>query len=499
MLRNAGVDAEDRGVSVNRLRRLCSRPLVCALLVGLCSLGVYVATMAPGLTWAHDSSDGADLATAAYVLGIAHPPGYPSYALLAHPFTRLPVGSIATRTNLFSACCAAAAVAVLAWGWVRKGRRWVSAASSAGVLALSPLLWSQAVVTEVHALNALFAALLLVAAWRAGQSGRRQAAICVGIGLLWGLSMGNSPTALFFLPLVLLALRRRRGWIWGALGTALGLSVYLYLPLRATANAALNWGDPRTVDRLWWMVSGALYRVYLFAIPPAAVGTRLLAWLGLLSEQFLGIGLAFVLLGAMNLWSSDRGFLVAGGSMVLLCSLFAIGYDTTDSYLYLLPAVVCLGLWLGVGLDSLLRTIRSRRPALYRAACLVAVLVPAVAMGVRWPEMSLRHDREAEQFLEDVLAQAPPRALFLSQHDAHTFSLRYAQVARGQRSDLVVVDLDLLGQDWYTGQLSTRLPQAALERVMSVPDQEQLSRELGRPVCQGVTLGTWSCWTGAGK
>ena len=152
---------------------------------------------------------------------------------------------------------------------------------------------------------------------------------------------------------------------------------------------------------------------------------------------------------------------------------------------------------MGAGLDRLLETIHSHWPAFLRAACLAALLVPAVAMGVRWPEMNLRHDREAERFLEGILAQAPPRALFLSQHDAHTFSLRYAQAARGQRPDLVVVDLDLLGQDWYTGQLATRLPRSQLERIVSVRDPEQLARELGQPVCQGLTLGTWSCWTGA--
>ena len=87
--------------------------------------------------------------------------------------------------------------------------------------------------------------------------------------------------------------------------------------------------------------------------------------------------------------------------------------------------------------------------------------------------------------------------LFLSQYDAHTFSLRYAQIARGQRPDLVVVDLDLLEQDWYTRQLSDRLSRAQIERIGSVQIAEHLARELERPVCQGLTLGTWSCWTGA--
>ena len=90
-----------------------SRPALWAAAVGLIGLCLYLATLAPGLTWAHDSSDGGELAAAAYTLGIAHPPGYPTYVLLAHLFTRLPVGEVATRTNLFSAVSAAAASALV--------------------------------------------------------------------------------------------------------------------------------------------------------------------------------------------------------------------------------------------------------------------------------------------------------------------------------------------------------------------------------------------------
>ena len=97
---------------------------VCVVAVGLVSLCVYVATLAPGLTWAHDSADGGELATAAATLGIAHPPGYPTYLLLAHVFTRLPVGEVATRTNLFSALCAASASALLAWTLMGLTMRW---------------------------------------------------------------------------------------------------------------------------------------------------------------------------------------------------------------------------------------------------------------------------------------------------------------------------------------------------------------------------------------
>ena len=73
------------------------------------ALAVYVATLAPGLTFEHNGADGGDLITAAHTLGVPHPSGYPTYTLLAWLASQLPVGTIAYRANLLSAVCASLA------------------------------------------------------------------------------------------------------------------------------------------------------------------------------------------------------------------------------------------------------------------------------------------------------------------------------------------------------------------------------------------------------
>ena len=216
--------------------------MLLAAAVALLGLALYLATLAPGLTWAHESGDGGELAAAAYTLGIAHPPGYPAYLLLAHLFTRLPVGEVATRTNLFSAVSAAGACALLTWTLARAQIKSIGAAGAGLALALSPLLWSQATVTEVYAFNALFVALLLsLVPWNTNEGQQDPRAACLrglALGTIWGLSLGNHPTALLCAPLLILALWRlgRSAWAAGGTGLALGLSVYLYLPLRAAAG-----------------------------------------------------------------------------------------------------------------------------------------------------------------------------------------------------------------------------------------------------------------------
>src|SRR5262249_8231236 len=73
------------------------------------SLGLYLATLAPTVTFV----DSGELILAANNLGIAHPPGFPLYVILAHLATLVPIGSIAQRVNFASALFGALAVTLL--------------------------------------------------------------------------------------------------------------------------------------------------------------------------------------------------------------------------------------------------------------------------------------------------------------------------------------------------------------------------------------------------
>ena len=83
--------------------------LVCAGAVFLVALVMYSWTLAPTVTL----TDSGELIVAAYGLGVAHPPGFPLWVMLAHLASLVPVGSVAVRINLSSAIFAAFASAVL--------------------------------------------------------------------------------------------------------------------------------------------------------------------------------------------------------------------------------------------------------------------------------------------------------------------------------------------------------------------------------------------------
>lgn len=464
--------------------------LVCAAVVGLVSLVFYVLTLPPGLTWAYDSADGGELAAAAATLGIPHPPGYPTYVLLAHLFTHLPLGELATRTNLFSAVGASGAAFLLTGATMRLTRNPFAAVGAGLTLGLAPLLWSQAIVTEVHALNTLFAAGLLALAIHVEAAAARidrPRRLSLIAGAIWGLSLGNHLTALFFAPIVLLtAWRLRRFGAWIGLGAALGLLVYVYLPLRARADPAINWGDPQTWRRFWWMISGGPYRSYPFALPSAYIVQRVRICLGLLIEQVNWVGAPIAVIGLLTLQSTRAGLFTSTTTMTTLCAAFAIGYDTVDSYLYLTPTLACLGLWLGTGLDWTIRALH-RRPRLAWSAAALALIAPVAAGVLRVPTMDLSADRSAALFERKVLTAAPPDAVLLSQEDRTTFALWYFRHGLGRREDVLVIDLDLLGYAWYKTRIAeqtTGLRSLETLYAEETPELEKAARQLERPVCQ---------------
>ncbi len=88
-------------------------------------------------------------------------------------------------------------------------------------------------------------------------------------GLLTGLALGNHLLMLFVVPFVVLFIlwagRREllaRPWILlaGAGAGALGLTVYLYIPLAAMGNPPLPYNHPTTLDGVIWLVSGTQFR-----------------------------------------------------------------------------------------------------------------------------------------------------------------------------------------------------------------------------------------------
>ncbi len=155
------------------------RDLVIAGGIGVLFLTVYLRTVAPSLL---TEGDGIELAMVSYLLGIAHPTGYPLFTLLGYLFTHmlpthlLPWGNVAGRLGIMSALFSAAAVpAVYALARQLHLDRFGSLLAAL-TFGLGQAAWTVAARGDVHGLNALLMALSTALLVRWGQEMRREPA-----------------------------------------------------------------------------------------------------------------------------------------------------------------------------------------------------------------------------------------------------------------------------------------------------------------------------------
>ena len=460
-----------------------ARPtIVGAAVVILVAISVYVMTMAPDLTWSHYGTDGGELATAATTLGIPHPPGYPTYVLVGHLFSRLPLGgSVAYRLNFLSAASAAVAagLATLAAGqWTGRDRRSnvVIAAPLAGglTLAFMPLVWGQALITEVYALN-----LALLAAFLWALLGGRAA---WAVGLLLGLSVTTHLTSALMLPLALASTQREQWWFLAG-GLLLGLAPFLALPLLAQSGSPVIWGSPEQLSGWVRLVSARIYRPNVFGLPVEQWGERALEWGRLFFAQFAWVGVALLPAGVSERWSQKKRQYMAVLGTASVYAVYAFGYNTADAAVFFLPGLLLLVLPLADALASVETADFAQSFVGGRVRKGVLFLLPLALLMLNFNRLNLSEDWQVRRLVEPVLENAPTGAILLTTGDRATFSLWYLHDAEAQRPDVIVVDSNLLAFDWYRQRLGDRHPSL---RHLHEDDVEAFRATNGqlRPLCE---------------
>lgn len=498
-----------RSVPFGAINKISSRHRqagVAFLIFGL-ALGIYVSNLPTSITWENSGFDSGELATVVDTLGVAHPPGYPTYIVLGRLFAFLPFGEVAYRTNLMSAFFGAAAATLLFFaalefiiltkGDKEKPLGWpalVSAGLAAGALAFSPLFWSQATITEVYALNAFFVVAIIYLLARRANLGTAEPQGLLGdlylpgAALLLGLGMGNHLTVALIAPpaLFLVALR----WSKKSLVTLpsmivaflLGLAIYVYLPISAAQDPPVNWGQANEASGFWWMVSGKIYRDAHFFF-----GTSQGEWLDNIVnalEHFIDLvyypGIAIALAGAVYLWRRRFLVILFCISFLLLVVLYSTTYRTGDSFVLLIPAGMVLALWLGLGAYWLLTVAlpwlwlrrqlkghqRAYLPALIVASVLMIGLIPGRSLWVNYSEQDLSDDSTAVVYGQGVLQTVEPGSLLITERDGHIFSIWYSVFTSEPEPDVILITQNLLSYDWYVESADERYPgimPAALE------------------------------------
>lgn len=501
-----------------------SPPYGAAAIAGIAVFALYALTLGPTTAfW-----DTSEYIATGEIMGIPHPPGNPLFVVLARAWSILlsPLGlSAAVKVNLFSALMSASAHGL--WFLVvhhvlrffSEDRFFRLAGASAAVLVSSTAftVWNQSNVNEkVYTVSLLTIALLswLAFRWQENLGKGKDDNLLVLMAFVLALSVGNHLMAFLAAPAIGLfilyvhpqTLLNWRLYVAGAAAMIVGLTIHLFLPIRAALGPVINEAAPTCPD-----IQSALAAVVTYgkagctelaaalnreqySKPPlmprqAPLSSQFVNYLQYFDWQwarsldganvvFPRIRLPFTMLfTGFGVWGALEHLRRDKASFVYLATLFgtlsfALVYYLNFKYGYSLQAPVpdrglhevrerdyffivsfsVWGLWSGIGIATLWKEVAQETGSSLKKASpfLAFALVPLV---LNWGWAARNDDYSARDWAYNLLMSVEPYSVLFTNGDNDTFPLWYLQEVEGIRRDVTVIVTSYLNTDWYAKQL----------------------------------------------
>ena len=268
----------------------------------------------------------------------------------------------------------------------------------------------------------------------------------------------------------------------------LGLSVHLFLLIRAGQNPSINEGDPSNWRSLYFALRREQYPPPNVLVRKADFFFQLKHFNGYFQQQFqmasayLGqLNLGSVIPLALGIWGIVDHFTKHRKTFVMLFVTFVVmslglvvylnfsDAEVRERDYFYSPAFYFFAVFIGIGTASLLNEIKefaSRR----KIVGALPVVAPAVVL-LALPFFTLAHnhfshDRSdnyiCQKYARNMLVGLEPNAILYTNGDNDTFPLWYIQEVEKYRTDVRVVNLSLLNTAWYIEQLRDNEPKVTI-------------------------------------
>jgi hypothetical protein len=444
---------------------------------------MYVYTAGPSIVPYRDAGE---MATSVPTLGILHPTSYPLYSILGAVACQVPLGNNAYRLNVFSALAMA-----LAWAIIFFALRKRFGAATAGVSVLlgglSYYFWWHALVSEMYALNVLFLAIGILCfierAWLA-------------LAYVLALGLSNRSDLLLTLPAFAIAALAmpiikqdwtRNHWSWTIAFVVIGLSVYAFLPLRASQQPWINWNDPSNLERLMRTLFRRGYGSGLDLLatnyqPGENFLSEFQIYLQHLWRDFTVVGCLLAMGGVVGgLKSRDPLILLALIGWALTGPIFIyLGNLPPNTHAvaimqaaYLMPDLFFI-IAIAFGFYHLTQNWTGGFP-LFKAVLTAIALVVAGFIGVKsYATVDMRNNFLAIDFARNVSVSAPPDALVIGRSDVPIFALYYGFWGESPRPHWIPIAQGLAGSAWYQTMVQRDFPGVWTNSLKTNSDWAQL-------------------------
>ncbi len=458
---------------------------------------IYLLTLAPSVV----QIDSGELAAVQATLGIAHPTGYPLFTMLGYLFSLIPLPFTEIfQLNILAAIYCSTAVGVFTYTLkycldnlsvfkkkisnkkeaAKKGKKrgkyqiektdeheelsenikLITAIFGGLILAFSRTFWFQSTSVEVYSLHLLLITLIIFSLMKAFVNSFENDKLMHWLVFAFFLALGftNHLTTLMLLPGIayLYFLRYKftsasfvRLALMILLFIVVLVAVYSYLPLRASQNPIINWGNPLDWERIYRHITGRQYQVWLFTSFDSAGKQFSFFWSILPFEFFVGLLLAIIGLFVSLFKSKKLGLFIL--ITFVFTVLYSINYDIHDIDSYFLLAFIMLAFFAAFGALKILEM--KSLPKNYGLIGLTIVL--AIQLFFNFIKVNQSGVYTFEDYTKAVLNTVPENSILFSyQWDYFISESYYYQFVEDYRRDVTVIDKELLRRSWYYNQIN---------------------------------------------
>lgn len=471
------------------------------VLIGMLAFIFFLITIAPSVI----QIDTGELAAVQATLGIAHPTGYPLFTILGYIFSLLPLPfSKVFQLNLLAAIYCSIAVSIFTYSAklildnlsgfqfskavkekskkkksadktqiqtvassfeLSETIKILSAVFSGLFLALSKTFWFQSTSVEVYSLHLLLISIIILELIKAFLFADKEKSISkywIIFAVTLALGFTNHMTTLLIIPGVAYLYFTQNGFKTRSIKQIIFMLlifflililVYSYLPIRASQNPSMNWGNPIEWERIVRHISGQQYQVWLFSSTEAAA-KQFNYFVGNLPEEFSPT-LVIVLVGLIVSFLKARKFFIFNLVVFLSTVLYSINYDINDIDSYFLLAYISLSFFAVFGISQIILSAANNK---MKIAIPISLLI--IFLGIQfysnYGTVNQRNNYVYEDYTKALLNSVPENSVVFSyQWDYFISESYYFQLVENFRKDVIVVDKELLRRSWYYNQLNT--------------------------------------------
>jgi len=418
---------------------------------------LYIITLAPTIVAVGDN---AELITCSYILGIAHPPGYPLFNILGKLFTYLPFSNIGYRVNLMSAFFGSLCVLLIYLIVFILTKDKISGVISAFALGCSSLFWKYSILAEVFALNNLFVAILIftLLIWKF----KKNIKLLYLSSFIYGLGLTNHQTLIFLLPAILFFIFKEDKKLLNLkislfiIPFLLGLSLYLYLPIRASNSPEINWFNPTNLENFKKVIFRTIYgkpNLNLYQLLYFKNSVFYNYFIKLIKD-FYYIGFIFIFFGLNKLKRTKSIFWFLFIAFILTGPFFTLflKYDNNPIYFdvvsrfYILSFTI-ISIIIGFGIFSLKEKLSQK---FYNLIPLI-LIIPIIT---NLPKLDLHKNYFLYDFCKDTLhCIEKEKSILIVTGDATIMGFDYLQIVEQKSKEIKVFSLEKLSHAWYINEV----------------------------------------------